>query len=1583
MDPLYYTLLTGALGSIIASITEKKAAEVVVSFEKRLQKGGQPVNHDLQRAVHEAYLKATLFVCKSFMEECGVSRKLLKEDKPVDRPRSEAARADAVRQKLYAEIEQLSDPDYVPSAKIPKTKLKLLLTSGNMSAKEQLETLKAELKEQVIVHISEWQDNLPYCFILMIREGWERNGVQLDWFNSLCLWFAEILKNDERVRTIFQSELLAEQAVNMELFQAKLEEIGEPVREAVEHICYIRKKIDDIDGKVDNLLILYKELQNATSEQKAAIIRKIEELQQAMIQEGRTRQTSRRKFVGTMPLERLFVDREAYLDQLADYVSNENLSLIVISGHGGFGKTALAAKFCEGIEQDEYQLHLKEKLTAIRAIVYMSRNELQFFSADRLFDNLLQLLEPEVISHLQPIIRDPKLPVALKTERLLDALQGTPVLLIFDNFEVMLKESQITHEDLKVFLQTVCSAKHSLKVIITSRQEISLDDLGVRGHIRLKEGLETAHAVAFLRKLGAEIPQIEEAEDEQLTELAEKVYGVPMALRSLTGFLKDKKNRRLKIADLLADESLFEDFRKHDYKQGLWKLFQEQYDILPDDARLALQVLAVFNVPVKPVAVQYILPNLNAEAVLDDLAKDYFLVQENQDMFGLHPTVQDFAYKQIPAQISLIDQVAKFFEQWKKPKNKFFRTALHSRAADFFAELKKPQSEWKSLPDLQPHLDEIGQRMKAGQYDKATEVLLEIDFDYLQVWGHYGLMIELHEGLQGKIDSPDLKQDSAGNLGAAYAQIGKYEDAILFMEHSLEVARANKDRKSEANWLGNLGLCYAALGGLRDAVSYHKDALEINREIPYKRGEADDLGNLGSCYFDLGKTLIAVEYYQEALELYEKIPYRRGEAVQLGNIGNCYSVLGDIHCAIECYEKALKIDREIRYRRGEARHLDGLGSCYYMLGKTGLAVEFYEKALKISQDIPFRLGEAITLTNLARYYSDSGDIGRAIKFHKNALKINRKIGHRLGETVDLIGLGICYFNIEDTKNAFNKYNNALDIAKKIGYRQGEAIALGNLGNCYSDRGETALAVEFHEKALLINREIGYRQGEAIQLGSLGNRYSDRGETVRAVEFHEKALLINREIGYRQGEAIQLGSLGNRYSDRGETVRAVEFHEKALLINREIGYRQGEATALCNLGNCYYALGDTARAVEFHEKALLIDRDIGYRLGEADDLCNLGNCYYALGDTARAVEFNKRALLIHREIPYRMGEADTLCNLGNCYSVLGDTVSAIEFHKKALLIHRKIGYRKGEAADLGSLGSCYFTLDEITCAIEFYDQALVIDREIGYRQGEAIQLGNMGNCYSDLGDTERAVEFYEKALLIDREIGYRQGEAINLGNLGSCYYAFGDTASAIEFHEKALLIDQDISYRYGESLDFVSIGDALADQLQWKKAVAAYHQAISIADDISNAQAQNESRYGLALACLCTGNLSEARTVAEQAKEYNFPPNLPNVLALLGIIALRQQDSDTAKTAFSNAVREADALLSRNDRNYSVLDAKGLSLCGLALCEQNPAHVSDAAAAFAAARNITRSAGIVARVRRLFDELAKSDKDGMLLGVCTD
>jgi hypothetical protein len=79
------------------------------------------------------------------------------------------------------------------------------------------------------------------------------------------------------------------------------------------------------------------------------------------------------------------------------------------------------------------------------------------------------------------------------------------------------------------------------------------------------------------------------------------------------------------------------------------------------------------------------------------------------------------------------------------------------------------------------------------------------------------------------------------------------------------------------------------------------------------------------------------------------------------------------------------------------------------------------------------------------------------------------------------------------------------------------------------------------------------------------------------------------------------------------------------------------------------------------------------------------------------------------------------------------------------------------------------------------------------------------------------------------------------------------------------------------------------------------------------------------------------------------------------------------------VAAAEKLLKLTPQNYEALDAKGLALCGLAVAGK-PEKVESALAAFRAARQITRAAGIVARVRRLFNELLPADSGGILAPV---
>jgi tetratricopeptide (TPR) repeat protein len=134
---------------------------------------------------------------------------------------------------------------------------------------------------------------------------------------------------------------------------------------------------------------------------------------------------------------------------------------------------------------------------------------------------------------------------------------------------------------------------------------------------------------------------------------------------------------------------------------------------------------------------------------------------------------------------------------------------------------------------------------------------------------------------------------------------------IKWLEAGLAAARRLKNRQAEGVYLGNLGLAYAHLGKARRAIEYYEQALAIHREIRDRRGEGQDLGNLGLAYADLGEPRRAIEYYERRLAIAREIGDQRGEGIGLFNMSLALDQVGLRAQAVAIAEAALKIFVEI------------------------------------------------------------------------------------------------------------------------------------------------------------------------------------------------------------------------------------------------------------------------------------------------------------------------------------------------------------------------------------------------------------------------------------------------------------------------------------------------------------------------------------------------------------------------------------------------------------------------------------------------------------------------------------------------
>src|SRR5205823_5456260 len=160
-----------------------------------------------------------------------------------------------------------------------------------------------------------------------------------------------------------------------------------------------------------------------------------------------------------------------------------------------------------------------------------------------------------------------------------------------------------------------------------------------------------------------------------------------------------------------------------------------------------------------------------------------------------------------------------------------------------------------------PQLAEFDLRYEGQDYETAANVLSEISFDYLMLWGWSRRVVELNERLLGKLDDSRLKSLILTNQGIAYADLGQVEWAIGYHKQALTILREVGDRRCEGINLGGLGLCYSDLGQTDRAIDYHEQALAIKREVGDRREEGITLGSLGLCYTNLGKEARAIEYF--------------------------------------------------------------------------------------------------------------------------------------------------------------------------------------------------------------------------------------------------------------------------------------------------------------------------------------------------------------------------------------------------------------------------------------------------------------------------------------------------------------------------------------------------------------------------------------------------------------------------------------------------------------------------------------------------------------------------------------------------
>jgi tetratricopeptide (TPR) repeat protein len=778
---------------------------------------------------------------------------------------------------------------------------------------------------------------------------------------------------------------------------------------------------------------------------------------------------ARTRFVNAAPFvpPAWFQDRHVETGLIGDFLRDDALRMMIVVGRGGVGKTAMVCRLLKALEGGRLPDDLGP--LAVDGIVYLSAAGAHRVNFPNVFADLGRLLPDETAQRLDQLYRDPRQSTEAQVSALLEAFPNGRSILLLDNFEdvVDIETFAIKEGELEECLRTLLKApQHGVKVIITTRlapRHLLLVEPARQRRLDLDEGLRSPYAENILRAMDADGRLGLKTESETLLAKArERTRGYPRALEALVAILA--VDRETSLAEVLQDTARLLPENVVDALVG------EAFNRLDPLAQQVMQALAVYGVPVPPVAVDYLLQpyfvGINSGPVLGRLVNMQF-ARRDAGRYYLHQVDREYALSRIPE--------GRAADRDATDPRLYTRYALLHRGAEYFKETRRPRETWKALDDLVPQLAEFELRCAGHDYDRAASVLGEIDFHYLFLWGHYRLLVDLHERLQGKVQESDLALTSMLRLGNALYGMGQYDRAIRSYEEALALARRSESRGDQGKLLGNLAICYSDLGEVPKAIDYTKQSLAIAVEVGSRKVEAVQLVNLGVRYSDIGQTAEAIGCFEQALTLNRQIGNRAGECHTLANLADLYADLSQPDKARDLVEQARTSAVEISYRLVEVFANSISGRLLRQQERWAEAIPAYEEAVRLADEIGSVRFQMTARRDLARALTRLGDFERARLLSDEASRYL----YPSGFSSVLALQGILAMRQADREGARSAFEAAIAHADDLLRRGSQnwspasarALAFAGLSLC-KDASLVATAVDAYRNARAINSNAG-------------------------------------------------------------------------------------------------------------------------------------------------------------------------------------------------------------------------------------------------------------------------------------------------------------------------------------------------------------------------------------------------------------------------------------------------------------------------------------------------------------------------------
>ncbi|WP_305846316.1 tetratricopeptide repeat protein [Photobacterium kishitanii] len=332
-----------------------------------------------------------------------------------------------------------------------------------------------------------------------------------------------------------------------------------------------------------------------------------------------------------------FEGRDTELEELFDWLTDDESKYCLVFGDGGYGKTTLVLEFLNKLLEGDYDCTLPQIISYQTAkLTKWTHNGLVHLTgvvpaSDEIVRELMRLFEPRLGKEWFEVSGRALIDKAA-THLTKEGFVREDILLIIDNTEVF-ADSRADVKELGIFFKQL--GKKLGRVILTSRRREYLEANPV-----LIEGLTEWESVTLMRRLADEYKAkpILQAGEATLRKVAQKLMCKPLLLHSITKHISHTQN---------SINSTLDHFFSKKNHELLDFLYEDAWGRMNELQRRSFMTLVNVTYPIDESAIGFLCQNVGIQIteLESALSETYFSTEVERNGIELVPLAKNFFLK--------------------------------------------------------------------------------------------------------------------------------------------------------------------------------------------------------------------------------------------------------------------------------------------------------------------------------------------------------------------------------------------------------------------------------------------------------------------------------------------------------------------------------------------------------------------------------------------------------------------------------------------------------------------------------------------------------------------------------------------------------------------------------------------------------------------------------------------------------------------------------------------------------------------------------------------------------------------------